>query len=132
VGARGTNDVYTSTLGLAVGLPTEMAVTLTVDLLGNGGNGSATLTVVDLATDTTYAPYVNLSLNLLAQPAYSDPTRYTGWYITNYQVDALPQGGTQLYPATMDSLMLTVIPEPAAFSILIAGMVTRLTPRRRR
>jgi hypothetical protein len=129
VGAGGSNDLHTSTLGLASVVPKAMAVTLTVDLLGNGGNGSATLTVVDLATDTTFTPYANVSLGLLANPGYSDPTQYTGWYLENSQVDASPQRGTQLYAATLDSLTLnplTVIPEPASLSILLAGVLVHL------
>ncbi|MCJ7544117.1 MAG: hypothetical protein MUP47_06065 [Phycisphaerae bacterium] len=130
VGANGANDVRTSALGLASGLPAPMTVTLEVDLLGNSGNGSATLTVLDLATNTTYAPYVGLSLGLLANPGYTDPSRYTGWYVRNTQVDASPQPGTQLYPATLDNLAMTALPEPASVSMILAGGLIFVARRR--
>ncbi len=132
VGAGGTGEVHSSALGLPTGRPELMTVTLEVDLLGNSGDGSATLTVIDLVTNTAYTPYTNLSLNLLGNPGYTDPSKYTGWYLRNSQVDALPRRGRQVYPATLDDLALVPLPEPASLSVLVGGGVFLLRPRPRR
>jgi len=136
-GAQGVPSDARDATGIpAAGVLTRMKVTVDIDLNGNAGDGSMSLTVKNLSTGVEYHPpllqNVGMSLSSYdpAHVGYGNPARWTGWYIRNCR---LVGGDDPTYAVdyhTIDDLRLEVIPEPASIAIFAIGGL--LMVRRRR
>lgn len=134
-GAAGAPSVTDTT-----GMPTDpildndlTLVTLDVDLTGNSGDGSMSLTVEDLDTHVVTQPPTlqNVGMGLLdADPNYADPSKWTGWYFRNQRYAGGDSPGNCIGYHTLDNLTLEVTPEPATLSLLVLGGLACLRRRR--
>ncbi len=138
-GAGGLNNDRDTT-GMPVGnTPVPTLLTLDVDLWGNGGDGSMSLTVKDLSTGIETAPPLlqNVGMALLAQDPnhemFGDPSKWTGWYIRNQRLNGGDNPHYTMGHHTIETLTLEVVPEPATLAVLLAGglAVLRRRPVRR-
>jgi len=127
-GANGGGSVNSDATGLApANALYNMTVSLTIDLTGNGGDGSMSLSIKDLTNNLTYNPaaYQNAPMALIAGGAgYTDPSKWTSWWIRS-QASAYDAnvGGM-----TVDNL--TFLPEPATLSLLVLGGLACIRRRR--
>ncbi len=133
---RGANSA-TSVLD-ATGMPLVngempwLKIILDVDLTGNSGNGSMSLSVVDLDTDVTTLPpsLQDVSMGLLSQDSrLGDPTKWTGWWFRGQQAAGAANPAVCPWGYTIDNLVLETVPEPATLSLLVLGGLACLRRR---
>ncbi len=123
-------------------------LTLDVDLEGNGGSGSMSLTTKDLLTDTeTQDPNLqNVDLGFLDangnprldansvaySDIYGDPSKWSGWYIRNQRWVGGDNPSYTIGYNTADNLTIAVgyIPEPATLGLISLGSLALLRRRR--
>ncbi len=137
-GAGGANSIRDTTGMPAGNVPVETLLTLDIDLWGNGGDGSMSLTVKDLSTGIETAPPLlqNMGMALLTQDpnheTYGDPSRWTGWYIRSGRLSGGAHPPYTMGYHTFDNLTVEVIPEPATLAVLLAGGLAVVRRRRGR
>jgi hypothetical protein len=97
---------------------------LDVDLTADSGNGSMSLTVVNLDTSDVTLPteLQNVSMGLVGQHSWlGDPTKWTGWWFRGQQAATAENPAVCPYGYTIDDLTLEVIPEPGTLALLALG-----------
>ncbi len=134
-GANGSPSVLDATGMPPSGQMPWLKVTLDMDLTANGGDGSMSLSFVDLATSAVTAPsgLQNVSMSLLSQDSrLGDPTQWTGWWFRGQQSALAENPAVCPYGYTIDDLTLEVIPEPTTLGLLAAAGLAMLRRRGRR
>jgi hypothetical protein len=133
-GANGATSVLDATgMPLVAGEMPRLKIVLDVDLTGNSGNGSMSLSVVDLGTNATTLPPAlqNVSMGLLSQDArLGNPTRWTGWWLRGQQSASAANPAVCPWGYTVDDLTLEIVPEPATLGLLVLGSLAVLRRRK--
>jgi hypothetical protein len=127
-GANGVNSVNTLNTGIAPGTTLyDMQVILKVDLTANAGDGAMWLRIIDYTNGGPRIDpvgYQGIAMGLLANAAFGDPTKWTGWWIRS-QAAGYDAGVGGM---TFDDLKIT--PEPATMTLLVLGGLACLRRRR--
>ena len=140
-GAGGTNSTVGGTPPTSPyldGNACNMQLILDIDLAAGGGDGRLTLSVKNLSSGVLTSPadpnLQNVSMNLNSMDpghtTYGNPANWSGFFIRNQRYTGGDSPINGMGYNTCDNLTLTVMPEPASFSLLVLGGLACLRRRR--